>query len=162
MVHHYMTYKEALLFALPQALPPLVLMVLMRQRMHLLSMWCGFLLTQMAAILGHAGWKVPLPKSLPFLKPSYHDFHQCVDPPLMCANEREPQPRELTRSNTLAGFSVDYSVNFGAIFEFTDALFGTLARPILASQAEIASRALGKAHDYAKSARTVHDFPRFP
>lgn len=97
LAHHFMEFKEALVFALPQALPPLLLWGLTGQKMHITSMWVGVFFTQTAAILGHAGWQVPfLPSWLPFFQPSYHDFHH-----------------------------VDYSVNFGAIYPLTDVLFGT-------------------------------------
>jgi len=48
-------YHEALVFALPQALPPILLMPFFG-RMHLMSMWAGMFFTQMGAIFGHAGW----------------------------------------------------------------------------------------------------------
>lgn len=122
LAHHYMTYKEALLFALPQALPPLMLIPFFG-KMHVLSMWCGMLFTQTSAILGHAGWNfIKLPEWMPFFRAAYHDFHH-----------------------------IDYSVNFGANFEFTDAVFGTLMRAPLADSVEIASRAVkDKAYDYIK------------
>ena len=59
LAHHYMEFHEALVFALPQALPPLLLIPFFG-RMHLMSMWCGMFVTQMGAILGHAGWFVCL------------------------------------------------------------------------------------------------------
>ena len=96
LVHHYMEYKEALVFALPQALPPLIFMLIRGEKIHILSMWCAFVFTQINAILGHASYKVPIPSWFPFFQPSYHDLHH-----------------------------IDYSVNFGAIFTFTDMLFGT-------------------------------------
>jgi len=102
LAHHYMTYKEALLFALPQALPPLILWGL-GKRTHILSMWTAFFFTQMSAILGHAGWQVPfIPTWLTVLQAPYHDYHH-----------------------------VDYSVNFGALSPITDKVFGTyfLASP---------------------------------
>ena len=85
LVHHYMSYRESVLFALPQALPPLLLWGLTGHRQHLLSMWLAFSFTQLAAILGHAGWKVPLPDWLPFLKPSYHDLHHVGEWSSSCA-----------------------------------------------------------------------------
>jgi len=48
---------------------------------------------------------------------------------------------------------VDYSVNFGANFEFTDKLFGTFARAPIAQETEIAARKMAeKAYDYVKHA----------
>lgn len=132
MVHHYMRFREALLFAFPQALPPLVIALLARQRMHVLSMWVAFVFTQIAGILGHAGWKVPWPEWVPLMKPHYHDAHH-----------------------------VDYSVNFGAIYEFTDGLFGTLLKVPLASSEEIMAQGR-KVFDYVKTAPTLHEWPRFP
>jgi len=101
IAHHWMTFKEALLFALPQAVPPVILGALSNlaggKKMHLLSMWSAFLFTQLSVIVGHAGWQIPgLPKWLPILQPEYHDFHH-----------------------------VDYKANFGAIYTFTDKFFGT-------------------------------------
>jgi len=124
MAHHYMEYHEALLFALPQALPPIMLMPFFG-RMHVLSMWLGMFFTQFGAILGHAGWNfVTLPSWFPFFRPQYHDFHH-----------------------------VDYSVNFGANFEFTDKLFGTFTRAPLANVADAIKRlASEKPYDYAKQA----------
>jgi hypothetical protein len=75
LAHHYMTYKEALVFALPQALPPLMLAAVLGKQ-HVASMWVSFFFTQLSAIFGHAGWQVPLPAWLPVLKPAYHDFHR--------------------------------------------------------------------------------------
>ena len=122
-----MEFHEALIFALPQALPPILLMPFFG-RMHLMSMWMGMFFTQTGAILGHAGWHLfQIPDWLPFFRPSYHDLHH-----------------------------VDYSVNYGANFEFTDRLFGTFIRAPLASEAEIAARKVAeKAYDYAKHAASL-------
>lgn len=95
LAHHWMTFREALLFAFPQALPPLVAFLLGR-RVHIFSMWAAFFFTQLNAILGHAGWSFGLPPSFGFLQASYHDFHH-----------------------------VDHRVNYGAIFPLTDMIFGT-------------------------------------
>jgi len=124
MAHHYMEFHEALMFALPQALPPMMLIPFFG-RMHVLSMWCGMFFTQLGAILGHAGWNfVPLPEWMPFFRPGYHDLHH-----------------------------VDYSVNFGANFEFTDKLFGTFVRAPLASAKEVVQRlAHDKNYDYVRQA----------
>lgn len=124
MAHHYMEFHEALMFALPQALPPLMLIPFFG-RMHLASMWLGMFFTQFGAILGHCGYNFYTPPSwLPFFRPAYHDFHH-----------------------------VDYSVNFGANFEFTDKLFGTFMRAPLAETAEAIKRlATDKAYDYTKQA----------
>lgn len=101
LAHHFMEFKEACVFALPQALPPLMLWAATGRKMHITSMWAGVFFTQTAAILGHAGWRVPfIPEWLPFFQASYHDFHH-----------------------------VDYSVNFGAIFPLTDIAFGTYLNP---------------------------------
>jgi sterol desaturase/sphingolipid hydroxylase (fatty acid hydroxylase superfamily) len=97
MAHHYMELVEAVIFALPQALPPLFLWAATGQRMHIISMWLGVFYTQTSAILGHAGYRIPfIPSWLPILQASYHDLHH-----------------------------VDYKVNFGAIYPLTDMLFGT-------------------------------------
>lgn len=123
-----MEFHEALLFAGPQALPPLMLIPFFG-RMHILSMWCGMFFTQFGAILGHAGWNfASLPEWLPFFRPAFHDFHH-----------------------------VDYSVNFGANFEFTDKVFGTFMRAPLAGLTEIAHKATqGKVYDYVMhSAKAV-------
>jgi len=124
LAHHYMEYHEALVFALPQALPTILLMPFFG-RMHLMSMWGGMFFTQMGAIFGHAGWYLfKLPDWFPVMRPGYHDFHH-----------------------------IDYSVNFGANFEWTDKIFGTFVRAPIAEEAEIAARSLGaKAYDYAKHA----------
>jgi sterol desaturase/sphingolipid hydroxylase (fatty acid hydroxylase superfamily) len=50
---------------------------------------------------------------------------------------------------------VDYSVNFGAIYEFTDQIFGTLVKAPMAPAAEMAQRVLEKSYDYAKNAPTL-------
>ena len=126
MAHHYMEYHEALMFALPQALPPMMLMPFFG-RMHILSMWFGMFFTQFGAIVGHSGYNFLgplLPDWFPFFRAAYHDFHH-----------------------------VDYSVNFGANFEFTDKLFGTFMRAPLANVEEAVKR-LGtdKAYDYARQA----------
>jgi sterol desaturase/sphingolipid hydroxylase (fatty acid hydroxylase superfamily) len=107
VAHHWMTYKEALLFALPQAVPPVILGALSRlaggNQMHVLSMWSAFVFTQLSVIVGHAGWQIPgLPKWLPVLQPEYHDFHH-----------------------------VDYKKNFGAIYTLTDKVFGTYIKAIV-------------------------------
>lgn len=101
--------------------------------MHVMSMWCAFFFTQMAAILGHAGWQVPWPEWVPLMKPNYHDAHH-----------------------------VDYSVNFGAIYEFTDAMFGTLLRAPIANAKDLAEHAKDKVFDYVKTSPTLHHYPRFP
>ena len=128
LAHHFMTYKEALLFSLPQALPPIMLIPFFG-KMHIASMWCGMFFTQLGAILGHAGYHfVTLPEWLPFFRPAYHDFHH-----------------------------VDYSVNFGANFEFTDAIFGTLLRAPLATAEEVIHRAgVDRAYDYVRQAISHH------
>lgn len=73
--HHWMEYKEALIFMFPQALPPIILWALTGQKSHVMSMWIAFLFTQLNAIVGHAGWRIPgWPRWLPFLQPSYHDW----------------------------------------------------------------------------------------
>lgn len=98
--HHWMSFKEALLFALPQALPPIVLGALSGKKMHLLSMWIAFVFTQMNVISGHSGYQLPfIPKWFPTLQAEYHDFHH-----------------------------VDHMVNYGAIYPFTDWVFGTYVR----------------------------------
>lgn len=124
LAHHYMTFKEACLFSIPQALPP-VLLIPFFGRMHLMSMWMGMVFTQVNAILGHAGWNfISLPDWFPFLRAGFHDFHH-----------------------------VDYSVNFAANYEFTDKLFGTWIRAPIASDAEVAARLVSeKAHDYVTHA----------
>jgi sterol desaturase/sphingolipid hydroxylase (fatty acid hydroxylase superfamily) len=124
LAHHYMEYHEAVMFALPQALPPMMLMPFFG-RMHIVSMWAGMFFTQFGAILGHAGYNfTKLPEWMPVFRPAYHDFHH-----------------------------VDYSVNFGANFEFTDRLFGTLARAPLATAKEAFERmTTEKAYDYVKHA----------
>jgi len=74
LAHHYMEYHEALLFALPQALPPMLLLPFFG-RMHIVSMWAGMFFTQFGAILGHAGWNfLQLPSWMPFFRPGYHDY----------------------------------------------------------------------------------------
>eukprot|EP00510_Aplanochytrium_minuta_P000195 CAMPEP_0184019188 /NCGR_PEP_ID=MMETSP0954-20121128/8603_1 /TAXON_ID=627963 /ORGANISM="Aplanochytrium sp, Strain PBS07" /LENGTH=268 /DNA_ID=CAMNT_0026300807 /DNA_START=242 /DNA_END=1048 /DNA_ORIENTATION=+ len=101
LAHHYMEFHEACVFALPQALPPIILWMLTGKKMHITSMWAGVFFTQVNAILGHAGWRIPiLPRWVPTFQPDYHDFHH-----------------------------VDYSVNFGAIYPLTDMLFGTYLKP---------------------------------
>jgi sterol desaturase/sphingolipid hydroxylase (fatty acid hydroxylase superfamily) len=124
LAHHYMTYKEACIFALPQALPP-VMLIPFFGKMHVLSMWCGFVFTQVNAILGHAGWNfIPLPNWMGFLRAGYHDYHH-----------------------------VAQDVNYGANFEWTDKLFGTFARAPLAEEVEIAARAIkDRVYDYARHA----------
>jgi sterol desaturase/sphingolipid hydroxylase (fatty acid hydroxylase superfamily) len=103
MAHHYMKYFEAVIFALPQALPPLMLWAATGQRVHIISMWLGVFYTQTSAILGHAGYRIPfIPSWLPFFQASYHDLHH-----------------------------IDYKVNFGAIYPFTDMLFGTYVKAAL-------------------------------
>ena len=103
LAHHWMDIKEAALFALPQALPPIVYWGLTGRKIHLLSMWSAFCFTQLNAILGHAGYSIPLlPRWFPCFQASFHDHHH-----------------------------VDYTVNFAAIFPLTDRLFGTyLAAPL--------------------------------
>ena len=100
LAHHWMDLKESVLFALPQALPPLVYWGVSGRKVHLLSMWAAFCFTQLNAILGHAGYHVPgLPRWVPFFQAAFHDHHH-----------------------------VDYSVNFAAMFPLTDRLFGTYLR----------------------------------
>lgn len=123
LAHHYMEYHEALLFALPQALPPIMLIPFFG-RMHVMSMWCGMFFTQLGAIMGHAGYNfLTIPDWLPLFRPAYHDFHH-----------------------------VDYSVNFAANLEFTDRIFGTFMRAPLATAAEAAKRLVeDKPYDYIKN-----------
>ncbi|KAH9251797.1 hypothetical protein BASA81_010240 [Batrachochytrium salamandrivorans] len=118
LAHHYMTFKEALLFAGPQALPPLMLIPFMGKS-HLVSMWVAFYFTQLCGMVGHAGYHLPLPSWFPFFKASYHDYHH-----------------------------VDFDCNYAANYEFTDALYGTLVRAPLASAAEIAKHAGQRVHCY--------------
>lgn len=118
LAHHYMTFHEALVFALPQALPPLLLIPFIGKS-HLVSMWVAFYFTQFCGMVGHAGYHMPLPSWFPFLKASFHDFHH-----------------------------VDFDCNYAANYEFTDALYGTLVRAPLASAAEIAKHAGQRVHDY--------------
>ena len=67
--HHWMEFREALLFALPQALPPIMIWALTGTKMHVLSMWVAFCFTQLNAIVGHAGWRLPfIPTWLPILQ----------------------------------------------------------------------------------------------
>lgn len=95
--HHWMTFKEALVFALPQAVPPMLLGLLTGQKTHILSMWLGFSFTQLNAIVGHAGYQIPfIPRWFPLMQASYHDWHH-----------------------------IDYSSNFGAIYPIVDWMFGT-------------------------------------
>lgn len=124
LTHHYMEFHEALAFALPQALPPLLLIPFFG-RMHILSMWCGMFFTQTGAILGHAGYNFfKLPDWVPFFKAAFHDFHH-----------------------------VDYSVNFGANFEFTDMLFGTFMRaPIASTEEAVKILTNDKPYDYVRQA----------
>lgn len=119
LAHHYMTYKEALLFAIPQAFPPLLLIPFLGKQ-HVLSMWLGFCVTQMGAIFGHAGYQVPgLPSWSPMFRPEFHDYHH-----------------------------IDFDCNFAANYEFTDALFGTLVRAPMASALEVAKHAGERIHCY--------------
>merc|ERR1711957_62939 len=83
----------------------IILWGLTGSKMHVLSMWIAFCFTQLNAIVGHAGWRLPfIPSWLPVLQASYHDFHH-----------------------------VDYSGNFGAIFPFVDQLFGTYLPAIVST-----------------------------
>jgi len=94
--HHWMTFKEAVLFMLPQGLPPLLLGLLTGKKMHVLSVWFAMFFTQLNVIPGHAGYQLPVPEWFPAFRAEYHDYHH-----------------------------VDYKVNFGAIYPFTDWIFGT-------------------------------------
>lgn len=118
LAHHYMTFKEAVVMAAPQALPPL-LMIPFIGKSHLVSMWLAFFVTQCCGIVGHAGYKIA-PDWFPFFKASYHDWHH-----------------------------VDFDHNFAANFEFTDWLYGTLAKAPVATIQETLARAGERVHDYS-------------
>lgn len=111
IAHHYMSFKEAMLFALPQALPPFAVsamsMLLSGRKAHLISMWIAFYLTQINVIIGHAGYQVPfLPRWFPTFQPAYHDYHH-----------------------------VDYKANFGALYPLTDWVFGSYVKAAVAGLA---------------------------
>ena len=103
LAHHWMTYKEALLFVLPQFVPPLLIGALRGRKVHLLALWGGMLFTQLNGILGHAGYRVPfIADWIPTFQAYFHDYHH-----------------------------VDYSANFAANFPFTDMMWGTFVHPKL-------------------------------
>ena len=124
LAHHWMTFHEAMMFALPQSMPPILLIPFIGKS-HIMSMWVGMIITQMAGILGHAGWQMPFtPSWMPTFKPQFHDYHH-----------------------------IDFYKNYSAVYTFTDKMFGTYATAPLADKAEVAARLVTeKAHDYATQA----------
>ena len=52
--HHWMHYGEAVMFALPQSLPPLLLIPFIGKS-HLISMWLAMYITNWSGILAHCG-----------------------------------------------------------------------------------------------------------
>ena len=114
--HHWMTYKEALIFMFPQVAPPLIMWAITGRKTHILSMWIAFVFTQINGTLGHAGWRIPgLPRWFPFFQPAYHDHHH-----------------------------VDYSGNFAAVYPLTDMVFGTYNHPKLDNGGKVWSNYLAK------------------